>query len=140
MLTGAAGRFTLCYGTLAYVMSYFMLPPIWRYARDHGLYSQADFFASKYESRWLGALVSLVGVVALIPYLVLQFKGLGIIVEAAGGRRPRCGSAPPSPPPTCAGGADFERPRIAGVAIDLDRRRNVLRNQPASLRIAKCAF
>ena len=61
-----------------------MLPPIWRYARDHGLYSQADFFASKYESRWLGALVSLVGIVALVPYLVLQFKGLGIIVEAAG--------------------------------------------------------
>ena len=84
-------------------MSYFMLPPIWRYARDHGLYSQADFFASKYESRWLGALVSLVGIVALVPYLVLQFKGLGIIAEAAGygaiARRRRCGSAPPSPPP-----------------------------------------
>ena len=28
--------------------------------------------------------VSLVGIVALISYLVLQFKGLGIIVEAAG--------------------------------------------------------
>jgi solute:Na+ symporter, SSS family len=81
---GGPVYYILCYATLAYVMSYFMLPPIWRYARDHGLYSQADFFASKYESRWLGALVSLVGIVALVPYLVLQFKGLGIIVEAAG--------------------------------------------------------
>ena len=81
---GGPVYYILCYGTLAYVMSYFMLPPIWRYARDHGLYSQADFFAGKYESRWLGALVSLVGIVALVPYLVLQFKGLGIIVEAAG--------------------------------------------------------
>ena len=55
-----------------------------------------NFFASKYESRWLGALVSLVGIVALVPYLVLQFKGLGIIVEAAG-----YGAIgpPPSPPP-----------------------------------------
>ena len=80
---GGPVYYILCYGTLAYVMSYFILPPIWRYARDHGLYSQADFFAGKYESRWLGALVSLVGIVALVPYLVLQFKGLGIIVEAA---------------------------------------------------------
>jgi SSS family solute:Na+ symporter len=64
-------------------MSYFMLPPIWRYARDNGLYSQADFFVGKYDSPRLGVLVSLVGIVAMIPYLVLQFKGLGIIVEIA---------------------------------------------------------
>src|SRR3984957_17692171 len=61
-----------------------MLPPIWRYARDNELFSQADFFVGKYESPMLGVLVSLVGIVALIPYLVLQFKGLGIIVEIAG--------------------------------------------------------
>jgi solute:Na+ symporter, SSS family len=81
---GGPVYYILCYGTLAFVMSYFMLPPIWRYARDRELYSQADFFAAKYDSPWLGALVSLVGIAALIPYLVLQFKGLGIIVEAAG--------------------------------------------------------
>jgi solute:Na+ symporter, SSS family len=81
---GGPVYYILCYATLAYVMSYFMLPPIWRYARDHDLYSQADFFARKYQSRGLGALVSVVGIVALMPYLVLQFKGLGIIVEAAG--------------------------------------------------------
>jgi solute:Na+ symporter, SSS family len=81
---GGPVYYILCYATLAYVMSYFMLPPIWRYARDNGLYSQADFFAGKFDSPMLGVLVSLVGVVALVPYLVLQFKGLGIIVEAAG--------------------------------------------------------
>ena len=81
---GGPVYYILCYGTLAYVLSYFILPPIWRYARDNALYSQADFFAAKYGSRMLGVLVSLVGIVALIPYLVLQFKGLGIIVEIAG--------------------------------------------------------
>jgi SSS family solute:Na+ symporter len=81
---GGPVYYILCYATLAYVMSYFMLPPIWRYARDNGLYSQADFFAAKYGSRWLGGLVSVVGIIALVPYLVLQFKGLGIIVEIAG--------------------------------------------------------
>ena len=58
---GGPVYYILCYATLAYVMSYFMLPPIWRYARDHALYSQADFFASKYDSQMLGVLVSLVG-------------------------------------------------------------------------------
>ena len=33
---GGPVYYILCYATLAYVMSYFMLPPIWRYARDHG--------------------------------------------------------------------------------------------------------
>jgi SSS family solute:Na+ symporter len=48
--------------------------------------SQSDFFVSKYKSPYLGVFVSIVGVVALIPYLVLQLKGLGIIVsEASGG-------------------------------------------------------
>src|SRR6185437_14151888 len=81
---GAPAYYILCYGTLAYVLSYFMLPPIWRYARDHRLYSQSDFFVRKYDSQALGVLVALVDILALIPYLVLQFKGLGIIVEIAG--------------------------------------------------------
>jgi len=81
---GAPAFYILCYGTLAYVLSYFMLPPIWRYAKDNRLYSQSDFFVRKYESPTLGVIVALVDIVALIPYLVLQFKGLGIIVEVAG--------------------------------------------------------
>jgi solute:Na+ symporter, SSS family len=80
---GGPAYYILCYGTLAYVLSYFMLPPIWRYARDRRLYSQSDFFVRKYDSPALGIIVSLVGIVALIPYLVLQLKGLGIIVETA---------------------------------------------------------
>jgi SSS family solute:Na+ symporter len=60
-----------------------MLPPIWRYARQHRLFSQPDYFAAKYDSPALGVLVAMVGIVALVPYLVLQFKGLGIIVATA---------------------------------------------------------
>jgi solute:Na+ symporter, SSS family len=81
---GAPAYYILCYGTLAYVLSYFMLPPIWRYAKQNRLYSQSDFFVRKYDSPTLGIIVSLVDIVALIPYLVLQLKGLGIIVDIAG--------------------------------------------------------
>jgi solute:Na+ symporter, SSS family len=80
---GGPAYYILGYGCLAYVISYWMLPPIWRYARQHRLFSQPDYFAAKYDSPALGVLVALVGIVALVPYLVLQFKGLGIIVATA---------------------------------------------------------
>jgi SSS family solute:Na+ symporter len=80
---GAPAFYILCYGAIAYSFSYFLLPVIWRYAQPRKLVSQADFFVSKYNSRPLGILVSVVSVAALIPYLVLQLKGLGIIVSEA---------------------------------------------------------
>jgi solute:Na+ symporter, SSS family len=80
---GAPAYYILGYFTLAYVISYFMLPKIWSYAREHALVSQPDFFAHKFNSPALGVLVALVGVISLVPYLVLQFTGLGIIVQVA---------------------------------------------------------
>ncbi len=80
---GAPVYYILAYATLAYILSYWLLPPVWRYAKTHRLVSQPHFFARKYDSRALGVLVAAVGVAALIPYLVLQLKGLGIIVATA---------------------------------------------------------
>lgn len=78
---GAPAFYILCYGAIAYSISYFMLPVIWRYATKHHLHSQPDFFVSKYRDPVLGVVVALVSVVALVPYLVLQLKGLGIIIS-----------------------------------------------------------
>ncbi|WP_042301779.1 sodium:solute symporter family protein [Paraburkholderia kururiensis] len=80
---GAPVYYILAYATLAYVLSYWLLPPVWRYAKAERLVSQPHFFARKYASPALGVLVALVGVAALVPYLVLQLKGLGIIVSTA---------------------------------------------------------
>jgi SSS family solute:Na+ symporter len=60
-----------------------MLPPVWRFAKTHRVVSQPHFFTRKYDSASLGVLVAIVDVAALIPYLVLQLKGLGIIVSTA---------------------------------------------------------
>lgn len=77
---GGPALYFLANGCLAYVMSYWLLPAVWRYANRERLVSQADFFTRKYGSRNLGVLVSLIGVLAMIPYLVLQLKGMSIIV------------------------------------------------------------
>src|ERR1700748_2979092 len=79
---GGAAYSTLGYGTLAYILSYYLLPAVWRYATPRKLVSQADVFVSAYRSRALGILVSVVAVGAMIPSLALQFKGLGVIVSA----------------------------------------------------------
>ena len=78
---GAPAFYILCYGAIAYSISYFLLPVVWRYATEHRLHSQADFFVAKYRSPALGVLAALVSVAAIVPYLVLQLKGLGIIVS-----------------------------------------------------------
>jgi len=80
---GAPAFYILCYGAIAYSISYFLLPVVWRYAAHHRLHSQADFFVAKYQSPALGVLAALVSVAAIVPYLVLQLKGLGIIVSEA---------------------------------------------------------
>ncbi|MGH8278670.1 MAG: sodium:solute symporter family protein [Gammaproteobacteria bacterium] len=80
---GAPAFYILAYGTLAYALGYWLLPPISRYAKQHRLITQADFFAHRFANRELGIAVGLIGVVAMLPYLALQLEGLGLIVEIA---------------------------------------------------------
>jgi solute:Na+ symporter, SSS family len=83
---GAPAFYIICYLTVACVLSFFYLPPIWRTARRYGLLTNADYFAVKYRSPLLGALVALVGIVFLVPYITLQLTVL-----------PRCRSGRVSP-------------------------------------------
>lgn len=80
---GAPTFYILIYGTLAYTLSFFILPVIWKVGKAYGLHTQPDFFIKRYGSRLLGVLVALIGVFSIIPYLQLQLTGLGLIVEEA---------------------------------------------------------
>lgn len=80
---GAPTFYILIYGTLAYTVSFFILPAIWKVGKRHGLHTQPDFFIHRYQSRSLGVLVAAIGVLSILPYLQLQLAGLGLIVEVA---------------------------------------------------------
>jgi solute:Na+ symporter, SSS family len=80
---GGPALYILAYITLAYVVSFFILPPIWDFGREHGVQTQSDFFLAQYGNKYLAAFVSVVGVAFMIPYLQLQLTGLGIIVEVS---------------------------------------------------------
>lgn len=80
---GGPTLYILAYLTLAYVVSFFILPEIWEMGRRYGLQTQSDFFSHRYGNPYLAAFVCVVGVASLIPYIQLQLTGLGIIVSIA---------------------------------------------------------
>jgi len=81
---GAPAYYILCYGTIAYIISFFLAPPVHRIARERGYLTGPDFFRDRYGSRLLGALVALLGFVMLVPYVTLQLTGLQILLQIAG--------------------------------------------------------
>ena len=80
---GGPVLYVLAYLTLAYVVSFFILPQIWEVGRRHALQTQSDFFLVRYGSRYLAGLVCIVGIISFIPYVQLQITGVGIIVSVA---------------------------------------------------------
>ncbi len=80
---GGPALYIMAYITLGYVISFFILPPIWELGRTHGLQTQSDFFEKRYRSKYLALVVSVAGVLFVIPYLQIQLTGLGIIVQVA---------------------------------------------------------
>jgi SSS family solute:Na+ symporter len=80
---GGPTLYVLAYLTLAYVVSFFILPGVWELGRRHGLQTQSDFFRVRYGNRYLTAAVCIVGIAAFVPYLQLQITGVGIIVSIA---------------------------------------------------------
>lgn len=78
---GAPAYYILAYPAVAFAAGYWLLPPIWQRASEWRVISQPEYFAKAFGSEWLGTVVALVGCVALLPYLVLQLKGLGILVS-----------------------------------------------------------
>lgn len=80
---GGPVLYVIGYVPLAYIVSFYILPPIWEVGRKYRLQTQADFFEVRYRNKYLAGLVALIGVVCLIPYVQIQLTGLGIIAEVA---------------------------------------------------------
>jgi SSS family solute:Na+ symporter len=87
----------LAYLTLAYVVSFFILPQLWEVGRMHGMQTQSDFFSVRYGNKYLSGFVCIVGIVCFVPYVDLQITGVGIIVSVASfeavGRTPAMATA-----------------------------------------------
>jgi SSS family solute:Na+ symporter len=81
---GAATFYILAYGTVAYCIGFFLLPPIWRIGKEHGLLTLPDLFMYRYGSKTLGIAVAVLQFFLVVPYVTLQLTGLQILLTIAG--------------------------------------------------------
>ena len=80
---GGPTLYILAYLTLAYVVSFFILPQIWEVGRRYGMQTESDFFRAATAATTWPRFVCIVGIACFVPYLQLQLTGVGIIVSVA---------------------------------------------------------
>lgn len=65
--------------TIAILCGYFVLQKIIRVSKQHNITSIADFIAARFgKSQTLGAVVTLIAVIGIVPYIALQLKAVSI--------------------------------------------------------------
>lgn len=79
---GAASFYILSYGVLGMAPWYWIGPRTARVGRVFGYVTQAQLLTGRFPSRLLSALMATLTVLAFIPYITLQMRGAGIVIEA----------------------------------------------------------
>ena len=78
---GVAALYIIGYGVVGMLPLYFLGPRTRNMGIRHGFVTQAELLAHRFDSRMLSVVLAVVSVAAFVPYLVVQMKGAGIIVE-----------------------------------------------------------
>ena len=79
---GAAAFYILGYGALGFVPFYFFGPRASRLGRRFGFVTQAEMVSARFGMPSLAGVMAVVSVIAFIPYLALQIKGAGYVLNA----------------------------------------------------------
>lgn len=79
---GAAAFYILCYGVLGIAPYFFIGPKAAALGRRHGYVTQAQLICGRFPSRALSLMIATLTVLAFIPYITLQMRGAGIVIEA----------------------------------------------------------
>ncbi len=79
---GAAAFYILAYGALGMAPFYWIGPRVAALGRRHGYVTQAQMITGRFPSKRLSALIALLSLVAFVPYITLQMRGAGIVIEA----------------------------------------------------------
>jgi len=79
---GGAALYILAYGALGMAPFYWIGPRVAALGRKHGYVTQAQLITGRFPSRGLSALIALLSLVAFVPYVTLQMRGAGIVIEA----------------------------------------------------------
>lgn len=78
---GAAAFYIIAYGAMGMVPFYFFGPKARALGEKYGFVTQAELLEDRYDSKVLAGLLAVLTVVVLIPYLTLQMKGAGLVLN-----------------------------------------------------------
>jgi SSS family solute:Na+ symporter len=73
------------YGVFTMALYYYLAPRIWKLGRKFGHITPSDLARDYYDSDFLGYIVAIGMLIALIPYLTVQFVGVGIVITLGTG-------------------------------------------------------
>ncbi|MEL6324875.1 MAG: sodium:solute symporter family protein, partial [Pseudomonadota bacterium] len=79
---GAAAFYILCYGVIGIVPYFFIGPKAAALGRRYGYVTQAQLICGRFPSRALSLMIAALTLLAFIPYITLQMRGAGIVIEA----------------------------------------------------------
>ena len=79
---GAAAFYILTYGVLGMAPWYAMGPRVAALGRRFGFVTQAQLLVGRFPSRELSALMAVLTLAAFVPYVTIQMRGAGIVIEA----------------------------------------------------------
>ena len=79
---GAAAFYILTYGVLGMAPWYAMGPRVAALGRRFGFVTQAQLLVGRFPSRGLSAMLAVLTLAAFVPYVTIQMRGAGIVIEA----------------------------------------------------------
>ncbi|MCE2454393.1 MAG: sodium:solute symporter family protein [Gemmatimonadetes bacterium] len=79
---GAAAFYILAYGALGMAPFYWWGPRVAALGRRFGFVTQAQLVTGRFRSRELSLLMALISIVAFVPYVSIQMRGAGIVINA----------------------------------------------------------
>lgn len=83
--SGVFGFYGLAYSTLGLAAMYFIATRAWRWGKHYNLVTQPDLLRLRYGSKAVGVVTSIIGVVAILPWVILGMQALATVFSIASG-------------------------------------------------------
>lgn len=78
---GASAFYIIAYGITGIIPLYFFGPRAWRLGKKYGYVTQAELLSDRFNSRFISVLLAVLSVIVFIPYLTIQMKGAGFVLN-----------------------------------------------------------
>ena len=76
--------YAVVYGSVSYPFLYIVVTKFYRIAKRRGYITAGDYVRDRFDSGVLSLLISLTGIIAMLPYIALQIVGIRYVLDAMG--------------------------------------------------------